>query len=532
MSNPPSIGAHIFVVDNTPSNLVQILSILRRAGFTNALPFTDTGTALDAVGHVHPDLVLVDLDLPEDVWAFITALQTAGPSREAVPVLALVADGAGPALQRALSSGANGYVTKPIDESEIVLRVRNALGLDADAEAETPEDHNPDAETIRAVIERGGPDIALQPIVELATGKTVGVEALARFGTSPVPPNRWFELAAAVGLGVELELAAIAAALTSLERLDPAFRLAVNVSTTTVLDDRFHVLVNGPDLNRLAFELTRLQPVTDYEALSNATAWLRAHGALLCVDDASADYASLRHIFDLHPDVIKLDIAFTHDIDTDNVKRTYTTWLHRFAEDIGATLTAVGIETQAELDTMRGLGVDHGQGFFIARPAAVDRDDETTSEDRAALLEAIAAMIAGGRRVAALCVDIDDFREVNERFGRNVGDEVLRTVDARLQGTLRPGHIVAHLGGDGFVVVSDTLAGELEALSLGYRIRDVLARRIGFAKIQVEVTASVGIAFAVNDRPEDLLADAERTLAGAKRSGRGSVELDAARSSA
>ena len=83
----------------------------------------------------------------------------------------------------------------------------------------------------------------------------MGVEALARFGTSLVPPNRWFGTAATGDWASSWSSPGSWPALTSLERLDPAFRLAVNVSTTTLLDDRFHVLVNGAELDRLAFEL-------------------------------------------------------------------------------------------------------------------------------------------------------------------------------------------------------------------------------------------------------------------------------------
>ena len=92
MSNPTITSAQIFVIDNSPSNLVLVLSILRRAGFTNALPFTDARTALDAVAHVPPDLVLVDLDMPgNDIAAFTRALRADG---RPVPVLALSGVGA------------------------------------------------------------------------------------------------------------------------------------------------------------------------------------------------------------------------------------------------------------------------------------------------------------------------------------------------------------------------------------------------------------------------------------------------------
>ena len=112
-------------------------------------------------------------------------------------------------------------------------------------------------------------------------------------------------------------------------------------------------------------------------------------------------------------------------------------------------------------------------------------------------------MIARGRRVTAFAIDLDDFADVNAAYGRDVGDEVLRTTKARLQGTLRPGHIVSPLGGDTFVVVSDTIADEHEARALARTASTTcVARRIGFAAIQVETSASIGIAFANRREPD------------------------------
>jgi EAL domain-containing protein (putative c-di-GMP-specific phosphodiesterase class I) len=87
----------------------------------------------------------------------------------------------------------------------------------------------------------------------------------------------------------------------------------------------------------------------------------------------------LRHILKLHPDVIKLDITLTRDVDSDPVKRALASSLERFAVDVGASITAEGIETQAELDALRTLGIRYGQGFFIAEPAAIGAHQSTAT---------------------------------------------------------------------------------------------------------------------------------------------------------
>jgi len=163
------------------------------------------------------------------------------------------------------------------------------------------------------------------------------------------------------------------------------------------------------------------------------------------------------------------------------------------------------------------------------RLAADARQDALTGvANRTALFESLGEKFASGRPVAALYIDLDGFKGVNDAFGHAVGDEVLRTGAARLCGAVRTGDIVARVGGDEFVVVSSSLDTEEEALTLGCRIRDVLARPISFATSQVEVGASVGIAFAspTEPDPDTLLLDADRALYRAKRTGRGRVELN------
>jgi diguanylate cyclase (GGDEF)-like protein/PAS domain S-box-containing protein len=160
------------------------------------------------------------------------------------------------------------------------------------------------------------------------------------------------------------------------------------------------------------------------------------------------------------------------------------------------------------------------------RLAADARQDALTGvANRIALFEGLAAKLGGDGRVAALYIDLDGFKNVNDVFGHAVGDEVLRTVAARLSGVVRAGDIVARVGGDEFVIVSDAFQDQGEAVALGCRVRDVLARRISLASIQVEIGASVGIAFVDEADPDALLSEADRALYSAKRAGRGRVEV-------
>jgi diguanylate cyclase (GGDEF)-like protein/PAS domain S-box-containing protein len=174
------------------------------------------------------------------------------------------------------------------------------------------------------------------------------------------------------------------------------------------------------------------------------------------------------------------------------------------------------------------LVTDITERRVLEQRLAVDaRQDALTGvANRTALFEALGDKLASGRLVAALYIDLDGFKGVNDAFGHAVGDEVLRIGAARLCAAVRAGDIVARVGGDEFVVVSNALADRDDALALGTRIRDVLARPIQFAATQIEVGASVGIAFASDADSDTLLLDADRALYRAKHTGRGRVELN------
>lgn len=206
----------------------------------------------------------------------------------------------------------------------------------------------------------------LQPIVDVRARQAVGAEALARFAGAPFAPDKWFAAAERVGLRIPLELAAARTALTSLDRV--AGYLSVNLSPDAVTSGALDELLAGVDRSRVVVEITEHQVVSDYPALTAALAPHRAGGLRLAIDDAGAGYASFRHILELAPDFIKVDMSLVRDINLDPVRQALTASLLTFARTAGAQLVAEGVETQAELDLLARLGVTLVQGYFLGRP--------------------------------------------------------------------------------------------------------------------------------------------------------------------
>lgn len=227
---------------------------------------------------------------------------------------------------------------------------------------------------IRAALEGGVLSMVFQPIMDLATERVSGLEALARFQTNPPrPPNVWFEEARSVGLQHELELLAVLLALGHLDRIPRMHPLSVNLSPTTIMTPMFREVFAQHQVDRVVLEVTEHAPVEDYDRLQRALSWFREGGGRLAVDDAGAGFASLRHILALKPDIIKLDITLTRGIDKDHALRALARALISFAGDIGALIIAEGIETVEEIEALLDLGVRYGQGYRLGRPAPLDQ---------------------------------------------------------------------------------------------------------------------------------------------------------------
>ncbi|WP_067495563.1 EAL domain-containing protein [Actinoplanes sp. TFC3] len=220
---------------------------------------------------------------------------------------------------------------------------------------------------IRDVIAEQAIQPIFQPVISLEDGVVRAYEALARFAHFPNPVDA-FTAATDAGLGVQLEQLAIEKAFEHLDQLPSGAFLSANLSVEALLTPQVQATLLAHAAHPIAVELTEHAPVHDYPALIAVTDRLRSAGIAIAVDDTGAGFASLSHILQLRPDIIKLDITLTRNIDADPVRAALARSLVGFAQDIGAILIAEGIETPAEHERLRSLNVQLGQGYFLARP--------------------------------------------------------------------------------------------------------------------------------------------------------------------
>ena len=232
---------------------------------------------------------------------------------------------------------------------------------------------------LEGVLETAAFSPVFQPVVELASDQIIGFESLTRFADG-MRPDRRFADAAAVGLGIELEAATIAAALEAAPALPRGLWVSLNVSPAFLIDPVRPARILGNHRGRpLVLEITEHVAIEDYVRLRSAVESL-GPSVGFAVDDAGAGYASFRHILELRPDFVKLDIGLVHEIDRDEVRQALVAGIVYFAERTGCRLIAEGVETQGERAILQKLGVQYGQGFLLSRPAA----SSTFTEERAA----------------------------------------------------------------------------------------------------------------------------------------------------
>jgi EAL domain-containing protein (putative c-di-GMP-specific phosphodiesterase class I) len=225
---------------------------------------------------------------------------------------------------------------------------------------------------VRHVLDTRDFGILLQPIVDLHAAGVSGFEALCRFRPEPYrSPDKWFADADTVGLLADLELAVIDRALDALADLPPDVYVSVNASPSTVASGRLSEVFGRRPLERIVLEVTEHIPVAAYDELVAETRMWRFRGVKLAIDDAGAGYSGLQHIVRLAPDILKLDMSLTRGIEADPAKRSLAAAMVHFASETRSLIVAEGIETVAELETVRALGVHRGQGWHLGRPAGI-----------------------------------------------------------------------------------------------------------------------------------------------------------------
>ena len=258
-----------------------------------------------------------------------------------------------------------------------------------DPEARMPGDDRLAIEhALRLALRRGEFELHYQPEVDLTTQRIIAVEALIRWQHPErglLSPNEFIPVAEESGLIVpigEWVLREACAQLADWRRggaVDAGLSVAVNVSARQLSDPSFPQTVAdglasaGLDPGALCLEITESSAINDTEIVHAALLALKRSGVGLALDDFGVGFSSLSQIRGLPPvDVIKVDRSFTAGLGSDESDSAVVMAVLSLARSLGLKAVAEGIETEDQLQRLRALGCDVGQGFHFARPQPAD----------------------------------------------------------------------------------------------------------------------------------------------------------------
>jgi EAL domain-containing protein (putative c-di-GMP-specific phosphodiesterase class I)/AmiR/NasT family two-component response regulator len=347
----------------------------------------DAEEIIALVAATQPDVLLTDVNMPRG-----GGMRAAEGVRAVSPRTHVIAHSAYEdrgAVMQMVRAGAIGYVVKgaPAEELTDVIRraaageptlshgitttVIHELATLLRQREQVAEAQRARQAVFRRFINHDGMSMLFQPVMDLSTGGCAGYEALARFDQDPERgPREWFEEADSAGFRLELESAAISQALPALAGIPAPMFLEINAAPSTIASDELDRLLERVPVERLIIDISARDRVHDYRALDARLRILRQRGLRVAVDDVGASDASLQHLLELSPDIIKIETSIVGAMGGRPAFKAMARALARFGGESKAILVAEGVEVPEELEQVRALGIHWAQGFLFGRPEA------------------------------------------------------------------------------------------------------------------------------------------------------------------
>jgi diguanylate cyclase (GGDEF)-like protein/PAS domain S-box-containing protein len=236
------------------------------------------------------------------------------------------------------------------------------------------------ATRLRRAVEANPWVVHYQPLLELASGRMVGVEALLRWDDPEqglIQPASFIPLAEEMGLMEAIGdwlLQEVLRQLTEWNGQGLALDVSMNLSARQLWQPDFaeglldHVRSGGVDPTRIVVEMTETTAMTDPDRTMEILRTIRASGIRIAIDDFGTGYSSLSRLRELPVDILKIDRSFVHDIPHGKDAGTMVTTIIRLAHGLGMASLAEGIETEEQRQFLLDQGCLYGQGFLIGRP--------------------------------------------------------------------------------------------------------------------------------------------------------------------
>ena len=246
-------------------------------------------------------------------------------------------------------------------------------------------------------------ELVFQPIVDAMSEHTAGFETLARWHSPRlgwVSPADFIPAAERIGLIRPLTQVLLARALATAKTWPDHIRLSFNLSAHDVcaaegiLPLISIIEKSGLPPHRIDFEITETAVTFDFVRAQQSIATLKAMGCGISLDDFGTGYSSLSHVHRLPLDKIKVDRSFVADINENPVSLKIIKSLTGLCDDMEIACVVEGVETRAQLDTLRRLGCDLIQGYYFAKPMPGAAIEDYLAKERERLDHGAAKVVA------------------------------------------------------------------------------------------------------------------------------------------
>ena len=376
----------VLVVDDDPMARRQVAMLLASLGVGNVLSVAGGKAAMTEVSRPGNgiDLIITDLNMPEmDGIEFLRRLAEIGYRYGLIiysgveeKLQQIAAD-----LAKAKGLRLRGTIKKPMTQDMLA-----ALLAAACEQAKAPARPAKVAISSNDILEGIRHDeftVHFQPKVDAGTLRVIGVEALARWrhNGSSVSPDHFIDIAEQSGLIGALSEVLVTKAIIGGARLSDAgfpLSVAVNLSMNWLSDINLpefimaNIQATGFKVENLTLEITETGVMTDIAASLDVTTRLRLKGFKLSIDDFGTGYSSMDQLQRFPFSELKLDYSFVHDAAEIPAKRAILASSIDMAKKLNLLIVAEGVETQSDLDLVRGLGCDQVQGWHIAKAMPVE----------------------------------------------------------------------------------------------------------------------------------------------------------------
>ncbi|HEX2010580.1 MAG TPA: EAL domain-containing protein [Roseateles sp.] len=249
---------------------------------------------------------------------------------------------------------------------------------------------------LRAGFEENRLFVVYQPQVDLASGRTLGAEALLRWRTAEgqfVPPDQFIPLAEQSGLIISIGEFVLRTACHQLRRMEEQgyadFRMCVNISLAQFRHPGFIASLNGAlqdtGVNpvNLELEITESMAMEDSTLVLHLLADIKRSGATVAIDDFGTGFSSLSQLRRLQVERLKIDRAFVHEAQHSSAGLTIAQMVINLGRGLGLTVIAEGVETEEQRQQLLALGCHEGQGWLFARPMPAEQLEDWMQEQPA-----------------------------------------------------------------------------------------------------------------------------------------------------